>query len=221
MTIPLGILASSGASKISSEFIGSFEDDGGTFPLIAGVDIGSPGLVVVAFHSEGPENEYVQINGVQAERAVAGYDLGQDANISIYYREVLGTSTIDVLAPSGASRRAVASIWRIDNYTNPVHQFSYLDNSVPPTSTQSVTTATLTEPSIVIAAMSNATGVSDTGTVTWTGINEDYDTNTSEGGSIFSGASTFSDPGAALTISVSLDPGPIVGDGSMGVAIWR
>ena len=222
--IPLGILAGSAAPPISYEFIGSFEDVNTVPGLVTGIDIGSPGLVVIAAHIEVPYTINVVINGNSANIAVpTSYFDNNNATSGIAYYEILDTSIIDVqlvLDPSARPRRSAFGVWKINNYTNPVPQFTYVHEPPSFTDSYSVTTDVLTKKSVVIAGVSDGIALSPTGTATWTGINENYDTNTAEGGSEFSGASILSSSGAALTLGVTIDPANPNEDGKLSVAVW-
>ena len=203
---------------MSYEFIGSFENIDSTNAFFGGIDIGQPGLVIVTYHSEQSAIGDVLINGSPASIAIEGNTF-PNATVAVHYKEVLDTNIISIEAPA-STRRSTVGVWRANGYTSAVPQLTYTDAFVTG-GNYSITTDTLAKQSIIIAGMSDEVGISGIVSATWTNIGEDYDTNTSEGGSLFTGASLISPAGLGLTLDVVVDQPELSNTGRIAVAVWQ
>lgn len=207
---------------ISYSFIGSYENVENTdVYTFNGIDAGGTGLIVLAFNGEGgtgvdasavtvTSDEYSNI-----EASSAGLI---EANASIWYAELLDplNTTIDVTVNTAAAGlRATLGVWRINGYYSSIP--IYADGTSEAGTTQSLTTYSLPENSVVIGAASEKDGAASQA-FTWSGLTENYDTNTSEANSTFSGASTKVTSSGPLTVSATVSSGT---GSRMAVAAWR
>jgi hypothetical protein len=207
-------------SPISYTFIGNYQNisDTNTYTFNS-INVGDTGLLVFSFGSEG--------NGVSADAVSVSADgypaieansvnQSQDSQ-SIWYTEIPNPldTTIDVTVNTDqAGLRAVLGVWLISGYLSSTPVFDGSDAGTG--STRSITTITLPAESVVIAGIAERNGGI---TFSWSGLSEDFDTNTTEGGSSFSGASTKISSSQAVAVSATLST---AGAGSsMVVAAWR
>ena len=200
---------------LSYEFIGSFAElsDGPTYTF-SGIDIGEPGLIVLATHIEGFAISTVTVDSNSATLAVSGNDPTGNDDAELWYREVTSGTSIDVVvtASGSPSNRMYLGVWRVNGYESATPQFTYSDAGT--SSTRSITTASLNSGDIVIGAYTEGAP----GTTTWSGLTEDYDTTTAENNSQFSGAADVS-TGGASTITASTNA--TADSSSLVVAVWR
>ena len=179
------------------------------------MNLDGSGLVIVTFGSENSGTAIsATIDGVVATKVVEA-EIGGEA-ASIWYAEVLNPSsnkiTITVTA-STAGLRAAAGMYLIPEY-NSVEP--YYSNSVTANgSNASITASSLANKSIVIASYTEGTP----GSVSWSGLNENYDTTTGENNTTFSGASIKTTSEDSIDIVPSYSGTQTTN--SLAVAAWK
>lgn len=203
--------------RVSSSYIGLVSNVGDQNSYtFSGVNIGSPGLVVLAIYGSSPAYllNSVTIGGVAA---------------NILAATNLGTGSTSVLAwlrvPSGATQNIVVN-WSGQMKRCAVAVFNIAGNAHDaPRSVYAVTPAAVTSQSITLSIPGGAAAIfasaADTSTsYTWTGVAEDYDAHIDTTGTMtVSGAhiSKYSGP-SPLTISVNV--GASGNDLTLVEAVW-
>ena len=102
-------------------------------------------------------------------------------------------------------------VWRLDSYSSTIPNI-YTDTGVD--ATRSTTTATFPAGSVVIAGATEG----QQGITTWTGVDKDYNTTTSEDFSTFSGGSIQLSSEQALAVSATFSA--TGQNNSLMVAVW-
>ena len=191
-------------TPISYTYIGHYENtDNTTTYTFNGINTGGTGMLVMSFAGEGsgvsPTVNSVSVSGQSAIKA-AGNNETQGAQ-EIWYLELTNpaVTTVNVTVSTAQEGvRAALGVWRVNNYfsTTPIFTGTQVTSGL----TSTITTSTLPSDSVVIAGFTDRDGGR---TFTWSGVVENYETNTSEINSSFTGASTQLLSSQAVTVSVT------------------
>lgn len=183
----------------------------------------SPGLIVVAVHSEtgagtnrSPSD--VSIGGVTATSAIdaSSAATGGSPIVSMWYREITeSTTSVGVTFPASVLRCGIR-VYTITGYTSttPVFTGSSSDNLFP--SSRTVNTSILDTGSALIAAASSG----DVYTHTWSGVTENYDGQIGTGLTGATGGSLNTSTSQSHTVVVNYGTSPAQGT-VLAVAAWK
>ena len=144
------------------------------------INITKPGLVVLTFSVDGPDNSNISSVTVNGNAAIQGRYRFQDAGATdvvsaIYYYRVNDTSTINIQSSYTTNARVAIGIYRIDYNSNDTPIDSFSDGAPAGDDRCAFFVNTPQYPSLLIATCVNTTNVS----FTWSEMTEDYDNSVS------------------------------------------